>query len=112
VQKLGEQIDVYECEIDMVSNQGGKKAKRLDKDVSARASNILRSVQKQERVASLKARLEKHKQHTCQLEVVMRLVNIDSIACDMITDDMKVRVVMTSSMTSCRRRSTTTWRST
>ena len=46
--------------------------------------------QKLERVSSLKDRLEKHKQHTCQLEMVMRLVNNESIQCDMITDDIKV----------------------
>lgn len=67
---MNEQIDVIECEIEQATSGGSnKKAKKIDKD-------------RQRKIDELKHRLDKHKFHLQNLEIMMRLVNNDSIGPD------------------------------
>ena len=85
--RLSEQGDVYECEIEKIApSNGGRKSKKIDRDVSDSWWTFLvwyspldKSLQKQRRVDEFKHRLEKHKFHTQKLELIMRLVNNDTI---------------------------------
>jgi CCR4-NOT transcription complex subunit 3 len=87
VHKLGEQIDVYECEIESIKSAAGKKSKKGDKDVSHLCTvRVGQFTQKDTKVADLRRRLERHKFHTQKLEILMRFVNNETI------DSEKVRI--------------------
>ena len=69
------QVDQFECEIEALY-AGGKK-KKADKD-------------KHDRIDELKDWLEKHRYHIKKLEILMRMLNNESIDCDTVSKNMLI----------------------
>lgn len=100
--KLGEQLEMLECEIEQaISGGANKKSRKVDKD-------------KQRRLDDLKHRLDRHKFHLQNLEIMMRLITNDSInaekVCNVLfSSSLNYKRITRRYRTTSERHSTTTW---
>ena len=73
VEELSNQCDAFEAEIELLQSEGGKGKKGRNKG-GATGND--------EKVAKLEQSLARHKAHTLNLEIMMRLVENETLTCD------------------------------